>query len=101
MTELVVRLSPEDLQALAVAVADELERRQANTQNGSSRSFPALLSLSEAADELAVRMPDKTAEQWRRWLYDATPRGRVPGARKVAERWWFPADLVDTIGGEP
>ncbi len=101
MSELVVRLSPEDLQALAVAVADELKRRQTTTQNGSSRSFPALLSLPEAAEELAARMPAKTAAQWRRWLYEATPRGRVPGARKVAERWWFPPDVVGTIGGEP
>jgi hypothetical protein len=60
---------------LAMLVADELERRQVDpAANGDA----PLLSLSEAAEGLARRMPARSTAQCQRWLYEAAPRGQVP-----------------------
>lgn len=94
MSELVVRLSAEDRVAIVHELADELSRR------GLAPAPPAtatMLTLDEFAADLSRRMPARTVRQWRKWLYDAAPRGRIPGARKVAARWWFPASVIDDL----
>lgn len=96
VSELVVRLSPEDVNAIAVALADELERR-ALVSTSDGRQPEPLLSLEEFASELAGRMPGRSRRQWAKWLYEHAPRGDVPRARKVGGRWWFLKTAADEL----
>lgn len=47
---------------------------------------PRLVSI----DELVELLPP--GRSWRRWIYEHAPRGDIPGAVKVANRWFFRLD---------
>jgi hypothetical protein len=69
--------------ALAPRLAAELAQQAAPAAPAPTRR---LLSL----DELVAQLPAaKTAQTWKRWLYERTRRGEVPGCHKLGGRLFF------------
>ncbi|MGH3110437.1 MAG: hypothetical protein ACRDQT_05910 [Gaiellaceae bacterium] len=71
--------------ALAPRLADELARRIPSRV--SDASTPAhLLTLDELVAELP---PAKRPKTWKRWLYERTRRGEIPGCVKLGGMLFF------------
>ena len=71
--------------ALAPRLAAELAAR-APTAAGQQSSTARLLTLDQLVAELP---PAKKPETWKRWLYERTRRGEVPGEVKIGGMLFF------------
>ena len=81
------------LDRLAAALAPRLAAELAARQPPSAEALPSrLLSL----DELIDRLPrSKKPQTWKRWLYERTRRGAIPGCHKLGGRLYFDPDTLD------
>jgi len=83
------RLPVEDIvglvDALAPRLAAELAARTP-TAAGQEPSTARLLTLDQLVAELP---PAKKPETWKRWLYERTRRGEVPGEVKIGGMLFF------------
>jgi hypothetical protein len=81
------------LEQLVALLAEALAPRVAELVAEELRSAPAPAERVQAAlvsiDDLLALLPP--GRSWRRWLYEHAPRGGVPGAVKIAGRWYFRA----------
>lgn len=77
-----------DVAVLADAVASRLsEEIAARAPASASESPPArLLTLDEL---VAALPPAKRPETWKRWLYERTRRGQIPGCVKLGGMLFF------------
>jgi len=71
--------------ALAARVAQQLSSRSLASVNG-DRPTANLLTLDQLVAELP---PAKRPETWKRWLYERTRRGEVPGCVKLGGMLFF------------
>jgi hypothetical protein len=80
--------------ALAPRLAAELAHQAAPAPPPTTRR---LLSL----DELVAQLPAaKSAQTWKRWLYERTRRGGVPGCHKLGGRLFFdPEQTIPWLTG--
>ena len=72
--------------ALAPRLAEELSSRIPATDTADSAATPRLLTLDELVAELPPAKPPQT---WKRWLYERTRRGEVPGCVKLGGMLFF------------
>jgi hypothetical protein len=72
--------------ALAPRLADELSHRIPSTGVLESVTTARLLTLDELVAELP---PAKRPQTWKRWLYERTRRGEVPGCVKLGGMLFF------------
>ena len=89
------------VEALIDHLADELAQRLAtrltppdgpNARQGRTCSSARLVSL----DELVERLPRaKSPATWKRWLYERTRKGTVPGCYKLGGRLFFDPEQVE------
>lgn len=70
-------------EALAPRLAAELARQAAPAAQPPTRR---LLSLDQLVDQLPAA---KSARTWKRWLYERTRHGQVPGCHKLGGRLFF------------
>jgi hypothetical protein len=82
--------------ALAPRLAAELANQQPSAAAPPTRR---LLSL----DELVAQLPAaKSAQTWKRWLYERTRHGQVPGCHKLGGRLFFdPEQTIRWLTGSP
>ena len=80
--------------ALAPRLAAELAQQATPAAPAPTRR---LLSL----DELVAQLPTaKTAKTWKRWLYERTRHGHVPGCHKLGGRLFFdPEQTIPWLTG--
>jgi hypothetical protein len=80
--------------ALAPRLAAELARQAAPAAPAPTRR---LLSL----DELVAQLPAaKSARTWKRWLYERTRHGEVPGCHRLGGRLFFdPEQTIPWLTG--
>jgi hypothetical protein len=80
--------------ALAPRLAAELAQRAAPAPAPTTRR---LLSV----DELVAQLPAaKSAQTWKRWLYERTRKGQVPGCHKLGGRLFFdPEQTIPWLTG--
>lgn len=71
--------------ALAPRLAEELSARVGPTPQTASETA-RLLTLDELVAELP---PAKRPETWKRWLYERTRRGEIPGCVKLGGMLFF------------
>jgi hypothetical protein len=71
--------------ALAPRIAAELAARASAPVNGDD-STAKLLTLDQLVAELP---PAKRPETWKRWLYERTRRGEIPGCVKLGGMLFF------------
>jgi hypothetical protein len=76
---------------LAAALAPRLAAQPA------TQPAPATLAASRrrllTLDELVAQLPaGKSPTTWKRWLYERTRRGQIPGARKIGGRLFFDSE---------
>ena len=92
--ELVDRLAELLAAALAPRLADQLAHQQPPAAVPPTRR---LLSL----DELVAQLPAaKSAQTWKRWLYERTRKGQVPGCHKLGGRLFFdPEQTIPWLTG--
>src|SRR5436190_15956320 len=69
-------------EALAARLAQQLATRSFAATNAEA-STATLLTLDQLVSELP---PAKRPQTWKRWLYERTRRGEVPGCVKHADR---------------
>jgi hypothetical protein len=72
-------------EALAARVAQQLSSRSLVSTNGQT-STSRLLTLDQLVAELP---PAKRPQTWKRWLYERTRRGEVPGCVKLGGMLFF------------
>lgn len=71
--------------ALAPRLAEELSRRLPQTPSGEATTA-RLLTL----DQLITELPSaKAPHTWKRWLYERTRRGEIPGCVKLGGMLFF------------
>jgi hypothetical protein len=84
-------------EALAPKIAAQLTARQPEA----AQELPSkrLLTL----DQLVALLPTgKKPETWKRWLYERTRRGLVPGCHKLGRTLFFdPQETLPWLTGEP
>jgi hypothetical protein len=78
------------VELLVNRVADELETRTP-AESGEIRRAGPLLTLGELVAELPA---GKKPETWKRWLYERTRRGEVPGCVRLGRTLFFETDAV-------
>jgi len=66
-------------------VAQQLSSRSSASTNGET-STATLLTLDQLVAELP---PAKRPQTWKRWLYERTRRGEVPGCVKLGGMLFF------------
>jgi len=72
--------------ALAPRLAEELSSRIPATATPNSAATARLLTL----DELVAELPRaKRPQTWKRWLYERTRRGEIPGCVKLGGMLFF------------
>jgi len=71
--------------ALAARVAQQLSTQSLASANGHA-STATLLTLDQLVSELP---PAKRPQTWKRWLYERTRRGEVPGCVKLGGMLFF------------
>jgi hypothetical protein len=71
-------------EALAPRLAEELSQRIAHVAESSAAT--RLLTLDELVAELP---PAKRPQTWKRWLYERTRRGEIPGCVKLGGMLFF------------
>jgi hypothetical protein len=74
--------------ALAARVAQQLSNRSVASANGETPTS-RLLTLDQLVAELP---PAKRPQTWKRWLYERTRRGEVPGCVKLGGMLFFERD---------
>jgi len=72
--------------ALAPKIAEELSHRIPPTSAPEAASTARLLTLDELVAELP---PAKRPQTWKRWLYERTRRGEIPGCVKLGGMLFF------------
>jgi hypothetical protein len=72
--------------ALAPRLAAELARRLPAATTGEPRGTTRLLTLDQLIAELP---PAKRPQTWKRWLYERTRRGKIPGCVKLGGMLFF------------
>jgi hypothetical protein len=77
--------------ALAPRLAEELSSRIAATATPDGACTARLLTLDELVAELP---PAKAPQTWKRWLYERTRRGEVPGCVKLGGMLFFERELA-------
>jgi ABC-type branched-subunit amino acid transport system ATPase component len=73
-------------EALAPRLAEELSQRFLPTAGAALATTARLLTLDELVAELP---PAKRPETWKRWLYERTRRGEIPGCVKLGGMLFF------------
>ena len=77
--------------ALAPRLAEELSSRIPATAIPDPAATARLLTL----DELVAQLPPaKRPQTWKRWLYERTRRGEVPGCVKLGGMLFFERELA-------
>jgi hypothetical protein len=77
----------------ADALAERLAERLSDSHNAAPER-PATATLI-TLDELVAELPSaKRPETWKRWLYERTRRGDVPGCVKLGGTLFFEAETV-------
>jgi len=86
---------PEPVEALADALAprlaEELARRIPSRVSQEASTPSQLLTLDELVAELP---PAKRPQTWKRWLYERTRRGEIPGCVKLGGMLFFERETV-------
>jgi hypothetical protein len=77
-------------EALAPRLAEQLAARMTSVSPADPVSSP-LLTLDQLVAELP---PAKAAKTWKRWLYERTRRGEVPGCVKLGGMLFFEREPV-------
>jgi len=77
--------------ALAPRLAEELSSRIPATATPEPAPTARLLTLDELVAELPPAKPPQT---WKRWLYERTRRGEVPGCVKLGGMLFFERELA-------
>ena len=79
---------PEVVTMLAEALAPRLAQQLSNAVAPSSEEAPTarLLTLDQLVAELP---PAKRPQTWKRWLYERTRRGEIPGCVKLGGMLFF------------
>lgn len=77
-------------EALAPRLAEQLATRMMSVATHEPATSP-LLTLDELVAELPTAKPAKT---WKRWLYERTRRGEVPGCVKLGGMLFFEKEPV-------
>jgi hypothetical protein len=72
--------------ALAPRLAEELSHRLTRASTVESATTARLLTLDQLVDELP---PAKAPQTWKRWLYERTRRGEIPGCVKLGGMLFF------------
>jgi hypothetical protein len=72
--------------ALAPRLAEELSSRIPATATPDPAATARLLTLDELVAELP---PAKRPQTWKRWLYERTRRGEIPGCVKLGGMLFF------------
>jgi hypothetical protein len=72
--------------ALAPRLADELSSRIPTSATPDPSATAQLLTLDQL---VAVLPPAKPPQTWKRWLYERTRRGEVPGCVKLGGMLFF------------
>lgn len=72
--------------ALAPRLAEELSRRLPSAPSAGEASTARLLTLDQLIMELPTAKPPQT---WKRWLYERTRRGEIPGCVKLGGMLFF------------
>lgn len=80
--------APEAVTMLAEALAPRLAQQLSHTVVPSSEQAPTarLLTLDQLVAELP---PAKRPQTWKRWLYERTRRGEIPGCVKLGGMLFF------------
>ncbi len=73
-------------EALAPRLAEELSNRIPRTAVSERSETARLLTLDELVAELP---PAKRPQTWKRWLYERTRRGEIPGCVKLGGMLFF------------
>ncbi len=73
-------------EALAPRLAEELSHRIPRTTVSERSETARLLTLDELVAELP---PAKRPQTWKRWLYERTRRGEIPGCVKLGGMLFF------------
>lgn len=76
------------VEALAPRLADELSARM-RAPAGEQAATAGLLTLDQLVAQLP---PGKRPQTWKRWLYERTRRGEVPGCVKLGGMLFFERD---------
>jgi hypothetical protein len=77
--------------ALAQRLAEELSSRIPATATPNPAATGRLLTL----DELVAELPSaKRPQTWKRWLYERTRRGEIPGCVKLGGMLFFERELA-------
>jgi hypothetical protein len=80
--------APTVVDALAEALAPRIARQLAEAPSAAGAETPTqrLLTL----DQLVAELPTaKRAQTWKRWLYERTRRGEIPGCVKLGGMLFF------------
>jgi hypothetical protein len=77
--------------ALAPRLAAELSHRIPPTRAAQPATTARLLTLDQLVAELP---PAKRPQTWKRWLYERTRRGEVPGCVKLGGMLFFERELA-------
>lgn len=72
--------------ALAPRIAEQLSNRLPSVSIPTAPSSARLLTLDELVAELP---PAKRPQTWKRWLYERTRRGEIPGCVKLGGMLFF------------
>jgi hypothetical protein len=81
---------PEPVAVLADALAPRLAAELTNRIPASAAAEPAATARLLTLDQLvAVLPPAKAPQTWKRWLYERTRRGEVPGCVKLGGMLFF------------
>ena len=84
------------LDRLTSALAEQLAPRLA-AELATTREQPPSGSRLLSLDELIERLPKaKAPSTWKRWLYERTRRGQIPGCHKLGGRLFFDPDQLET-----
>jgi hypothetical protein len=79
------------IDALAPRLAEELSSRIPATATPEPAATARLLTLDELVAELPSAKPPQT---WKRWLYERTRRGEIPGCVKLGGMLFFERELA-------
>jgi hypothetical protein len=71
---------------LAPRLAEELSARIPRATISETATTASLLTLDELVTELP---PAKRPQTWKRWLYERTRRGEIPGCVKLGGMLFF------------
>jgi hypothetical protein len=81
---------PEPVAVLADALASRLAAELSSRIPASATPDPAAMARLLTLDQLvAVLPPAKAPQTWKRWLYERTRRGEIPGCVKLGGMLFF------------